>query len=63
MASSQLRSYTIEDTFPVPDSDEDPKHDWGNLPFNLRANSRILPNLVNTGGGLKPGAAPRAAQV
>ena len=36
-ADENPANYTLENTYPVPDSDDNVKHDWGNLPFNLRA--------------------------
>ena len=35
-AEGSPANYTLENTFPAPGSN-DPKHDWGNLPFNVRA--------------------------
>ena len=37
IAENNPANYTLEDTVPVSQSDEDLKHDPGNLPFNLRA--------------------------
>ena len=37
VAEENPANYTLENTFPMPQSNEDSKHDWGNLPINQRA--------------------------